>query len=86
MDYLYKFEIVKKHIDALDPENLLAIGAPDDEYDLEIADIAWRIKNTMQTNEAADLIRRVFVKYFNRTLPVKAFYSTAEAILNDLNK
>ena len=58
-----KFDIVKKAIDEWDPINLLS-HAPEDEYDSEISDITRLIPTVKSVDELAQIIHRIFVKWF----------------------
>jgi len=59
------FETVKKYIDEKDPMRLLAMGAPDDEYDIESRKIAERITMQMSFEEIANIIANVINKSFD---------------------
>lgn len=54
------YDIVKKCIDEYDFDDLLAIGAPNDEYDTESEGIAQRINAESSVEEIADVIADVF--------------------------
>ena len=54
---------VRAVIDALDPEGLLKMGAPDDEYGPEALDFANRIaEGEVMTSE---VVQRVWVRWFS---------------------
>lgn len=60
-------EIVKAHLDAWDPLQLLAMDSPDDEYDGEVRSITIHITKHLQSLDEASLsqgIRQVFKKSF----------------------
>ncbi len=55
-----KFSVVKKCVDKIDIENLLAFGAPGDEYDKESLKISQLIDGQSSTEEISEAITRVF--------------------------
>jgi hypothetical protein len=59
------FKIVKKIINEWDPEGLLSCGAPEDEYEPEIEEIIFRIKNENTLNEIGTIVSDVFTSWFN---------------------
>lgn len=75
--------IVKKHIDKLDYYNLLAEGAPSDEFDMEILEISRAINFDSSVSEIAKIIARVFKNNFSEATPVKFFIQTATDIKSD---
>lgn len=58
-------EIVKKYIDEYDLEGLLAMDAPDDEYDPEIREIAERVERCSDVDYIAKNIYVVFAYMFD---------------------
>ena len=62
MEYIYS--IVKKYVDEMDYENLLALGAPDDEYDNE----SLRISQSIDSSSSVDDISRVIMDVFGNNL------------------
>ena len=55
-----KFGVVKKYVDKIDIENLLALGAPGDEYDKESLKISQLINGESSTEEISKAITSVF--------------------------
>lgn len=51
-----KFAVVKKYIDEADCEGLLALGAPDDEYDKESLKISQLIDEKSTVDEVSRII------------------------------
>lgn len=58
-------EIVKQAIDEIDPIGLLAIGAPKDEYSLEIDRILGSIKDSSSLWEIGKSVFNTFAHYFS---------------------
>ncbi len=61
-------EIVKNHIDKYDFSNLLALGAPEDEYYPEITEIARRISKESTVENIECVVAEVFQKYLDEDL------------------
>ena len=78
------FHIVKKHIDKMDYYDLLAGGAPADEFDIESRAISENIHVEQSVVEIADIIAKVFNYQFNEQDDVSAFLPVAEEIKKDL--
>ena len=57
------YRVVKKNIDALDCYHLLEGGAPDDEFDIETDDICRKIKPECCTEDIAEIIAEVFMRW-----------------------
>ncbi len=55
-----KFSVVKKYIDKLDCEGLLALGAPRDEYDRESQRICQMIDKNSPVSEISKAIISIF--------------------------
>lgn len=64
------YSLVKKYIDEYDFEDLLAIGAPNDEYDSESREIASLIIEESTTDEIAEIISDVMKKSFGELIKV----------------
>ena len=60
----YNYNIVKKYIDKYDFYNLLALGAPRDEYDMESHKISSLITCDSTTGEIARVIYKVMYRAF----------------------
>jgi hypothetical protein len=78
----WKVEIVKKHVDKLDPIGLLAGGAPPDHYTRECIDIAERIRDGMGAVKIQTIMFVVFAYMFDvdEALPVAKYGPAAVAI------
>jgi len=59
------YTLVKHAIDQADPIHLLESGAPDDEYEPEIRDIASRVGGCTTLEEIEILLHEVFGKWFD---------------------
>ena len=59
------FHTIKKIINEWDPYDLLSIGAPHDEYEMEIEEIIFRIKDKNNIEDNAAIISDVFSNSFN---------------------
>lgn len=82
------YSIVKKYIDEYDFENLLAIGAPQNEYSLESKRISDLITNESSTEEIATAIASVMKSSFGCLEKVDinktdSFMEIAKKIKND---
>ncbi len=84
------YNIVKKYIDEYDFDDLLAIGAPQDEYNLESTRISQRINVNSSVEEIAETISDVFSQ--SMVFVVKTdvtnpdnFLEVATKIKNELN-
>jgi len=60
--------VVKEAIDKCDPIGLLNTGAPEDEYDPEIEEIAEKVANCRNVEEIQNLIYETFVKWFDQDI------------------
>jgi hypothetical protein len=58
------FAIVREAIHTWDPYGLIAAGAPDDEWDSEIARVVAEIPRITSEWDAADVVSRVFSAAF----------------------
>jgi hypothetical protein len=79
------FDIIKKHIDAWDPMELLATGAPKDEYDVESRMIEERFFSGITTKELARILAKVFSAQFSESFSIADCLNTAEQIYNEHN-
>lgn len=76
--------IVKKYIDQMDIWNLLASGAPKDEFDMESKEISRRLRLKMSDQEIADVIAEVFSVSFNEQYDTGDFLLVAGQIKKDM--
>ena len=80
-----KYEIVAKHIREWDPYGLLRTGAPDDEFDSEIAAVTPRILPDSSRHEIAAVLSAVFSSAFEpEPFTVPMCYDVADRISRDL--
>ena len=80
------YPIVKKRIDELDPENLLKLGAPDNEYDFESSKITDKIRDSSTTKEIAGIISEVFTKSFDSEIKPEKCLEIASLIKKDMEE
>ncbi len=71
-----KYDIVKKYIDQYDFMNLLALGAPDDEYSIEVDAICERLSDKFSAKEIAQIVLEVFEYEFSENL-IESGYGNA---------
>ncbi len=67
-DYEQALQVVRQVVRAWDPYELLAEGAPDDEFDAEIAQLVTRVPSMHSATDAAHAISAVFSKAFEPKL------------------
>ena len=79
-----KFLIIKKFIDQMDYYDLLAGGAPSDEFNIESKEISSKVRCEHSVQEIADIIASVFNDYFNEHYDDVVFFPVAEQIKNEL--
>ena len=77
-----RFHIVKTHIDKMVYFDLLASGAPLDEFDIESKEISARVKCEHSVQEIAEIIASVFNEYFDEHDDATEFLFVAEQIKN----
>lgn len=82
----WTYVLIKHAIDHADPIHLLEIGAPDDEYEPEIREIASRVEGCTTLEEIQLLLHEVFVKWFDEQIagPRERYRRVAEVIWNGL--
>ena len=82
------FGLIKHAIDQADPIHLLEIGAPDDEYEPEIREIASRIGEGTNLEKVQLLLQEVFAKWFDECIagPKELYRAPAEVIWNGLRR
>jgi hypothetical protein len=59
------FFSVREIINTHDPIGLIAIGAPEDEYDPEVKTIVFQLKNVYTIEQIQDLVYQEFMRWFN---------------------
>ena len=77
-------EIINKH----DPIGLIAIGAPEDEYDPEVKTIVYQLKDVRTIAQMQDLVYQELLRWFEEKSIVGEWDSYAEIaneIYNGLN-
>lgn len=79
-------ELVTKHINQWDPEGLLELGAPDDEYDCEIDYIVDADLDSKDEIELAGEIEYIFERMLGTRYRFDDCLSIAKAIWKDLNE
>ena len=65
-----------------DPLGLIAMGAPDDEYDLEVSTILPRLREANAAVDVQRIVHEEFVRWFGADLagPITAYADVAERI------
>lgn len=81
-----KFQIVKMYIDQMDHCDLLASGAPSDEFDIESNEICAKIRYNQSVYEIAEIIASVFNEFFDEHNDASVYLTVAEQIKNELPK
>lgn len=81
-----KLLIVKRAVDRADPYGLLAMGAPDDEYDLESERIADALSGADSAEKIAMLAAEIFSRSFNMDFKAELFAGAAEEIRHEFDK
>ncbi len=84
------YGIIKKYIDEYDFDDLLAIGAPNDEYDLETERISQRINIQSSVLEIAETISDVFLHSMGSVVKAEVtnpdhFLEVAKNLKNESN-
>lgn len=76
------YTLVKQAIDQADPMRLLEIGAPEDEYESEIREIAGQVGTCTTVAEVQMLLHEVFVRWFDAQLagPKEQYRAPAQTI------
>ncbi len=81
-----KFLVIKKYIDQMDHYDLLASGAPSDEFDIESKEISSRVRYDHSVQDIAEIIASVFNEYFDEHDDETVFLVVAEQIEKELLK
>jgi hypothetical protein len=73
---------VKAALDAADPIGLLEMGAPSDEYGLEVGTIVPRVAKATDLDEVTRIVHNEFVRWFDRDIagPIASYEAPARAI------
>jgi hypothetical protein len=72
-------QVVRKH----DPIGLIAMGAPEDEYEAEVGTIAPRLRTAQSAQETTRIVYEEFVHWFGEestTGPESSYAALGEAI------
>lgn len=85
MDDLVKYDIVKRAVDAADPCGLLEIGAPSDEYELEVGRIAEAVSESDTEERIAEVAAEVFSRAFAEKITADKFREFARGVWNELH-
>ena len=74
--------IVNSAIRKEDPIGLLDIGAPEDEYDLEVGTVLPRLKSAASENDVCTIIHEEFVRWFDEPTagPKSAYKNIAREV------
>ena len=80
------FKIIKKYIDKYDFDNLLAMGAPEDEYYPEIAEIVGQITKESTEEEIKTIVAQVFKQYLAVDLTNDKHYKDLKDMAAGLKK
>lgn len=82
MSYLkdLAFQVVTKHINAWDPEHLLDLGAPDDEYEYEIDKVVELVLDSKDEIEIAESIQDTFNASFGEVYDFDRVIEVAKKI------
>ena len=84
-DYKLAFRVVGNVIKKWDPYGLLHSGAPDDEFDHEIAQVVSQIRLIKSPEDATQAIFAVFFKEFSaEEFPRKSCESVGEELFDGL--
>jgi len=80
--------VVSKALTEADPLRLLAMGAPDDEYDPEVGTILPRLRRSSSAVEVRTVLHEEFVKWFDERLAgtPEAYQGAAKKIWAHLHK
>lgn len=77
------FPAVRAVLNKHDPEGLLAVGAPDDEYDPESEDFARLLRDGQPISPT--VVAEVWEKWFGTTGSVRADEAGIDALATDLD-
>ncbi len=74
------YATIKQIIDRYDIMNLLSIGAPSDEYDIESKMIAEQIASDMAVQEIANIVKNIFDSQFSENIDISLCMDVAKEI------
>ena len=80
------YTIVKEVLDEIDVYGLLERGAPEDEFETEIKEIAKQITSDSSVVDIAKIISEVINKMFSLETEYRNFWHEAQDIYNRLNE
>ncbi len=66
IDYKERFNVLRNKINKFDPQGLIGVGAPENEYDSEIQKILTALQGEITPEELAEKIKDIFSKSFNK--------------------
>ena len=84
-EYDRAFAIVRWHINEMDYMGLLEFGAPQNEYDMEVAPIVATSMRAKNSDEITEKIINVFYEMFGEKIERKKAQAVAVKIYKDLN-
>jgi hypothetical protein len=84
-DYKNLFLIVKAVIHRWDPYSLLAMGAPEDEFDSEIASVVSQLNRIHSAKDAAQVLSRVFTSSFGQGFKPESCLEIGELLYKAIN-
>lgn len=85
--YEQMFSLVQMVINGWDPYKLLESGAPEDEFESEVASVVAKIKTIKTENDAAKVLSEVFSEAFEPHLfTVEACASVGRELFHELKK
>lgn len=83
---MQKYLIVKKYVDEMDYCSLLAVGAPNNEFDTESQEISDKITYVQTEWDIARIIAEVFNRSFAHKDAASNFIDCAKKIYTDLHR
>ena len=78
-------DIIKESIDYYDPEGLLKIGAPKNEYLLEARNITYKLLSS-EINQLSTIIHETFLNYFGDAINKSLLEQIVKRITTNLNQ
>jgi len=85
--YKIFFDIISKIIKEWDPYSLLALGAPESEFESEVAAIIAEVKNIKSPKDAISVVSKVFSEAFEpQYFKPEGCKSTGEKIFKTLKE
>ena len=75
---------VSRVVRAVDPMHLIAIGAPDDEYDPEISTILPRLRGATSATDVQRIVHEEFLHWFGADIagPSETYAAVSEEVWN----